>query len=80
MIKKNKTRGNLSQSKILKLYHVYRFLLGYLGLIITMALERRLFLLAVILLHSMNYSNAVKDKKYIQEVSTGKGELIVLEC
>lgn len=45
-----------------------------------MALERRLFLLAVILLHLMNYSNAVKDKKYIQEVSTGKGELIVLEC
>lgn len=37
-----------------------------------MALERRLFLLAVILLHSMNYTNAVKDKKYIQEVSTGK--------
>lgn len=37
-----------------------------------MALERRLFLLAVILLHSMNYTNAVKDEKYIQEVSTGK--------
>lgn len=46
-----------------------------------MASERRLFLLAVILLHSMNnYTNAVKDKEYIQEISTGKGELILLEC
>lgn len=41
-----------------------------------MVVERRLFLLVILLLSMNNYANAGKDKEYIQEISTGKGELI----